>query len=38
MTLDTKIMIIGEVKEGSSQKFVADKYEVAKSTVSNIWK
>ena len=37
-TLDTKMKIIGEVKEGSSQKFVADKYGVAKSTVSDIWK
>ena len=38
VTLDTKMKIIGEVKKGSSQKFVADKYGVAKSTVSDIWK
>ena len=38
LSLDTKLKIIGELKEGNSQKFVADKYGVAKSTASYIWK
>ena len=33
-SLDTKLRVIGEIKEGSSQKFVADKYKVAKSTIN----
>ena len=33
LSLDTKLRVIGKFKEGSSQKFVADKYKVAKSTI-----
>ena len=33
-SLDTKLRVIGEIKEESSQKFVADKYKVAKSTIN----
>ena len=38
MTLETKMKIVCDSQSGSSQRFVAEKFGVAKSTVGDIWK
>jgi hypothetical protein len=38
MTLETKMKIVCDIQSGSSQRFVAEKFGVAKSTVGDIWK
>jgi len=38
LSLDTKLQIIADLQQGKSQRFTAEKFEVAKSTVCDIWK
>ena len=38
MTLETKMKIVHEIQTGSSQRVVAEKFGIAKSTVGDIWK
>lgn len=38
VTLEKKLEIIAELKKGLSQRAVAEKFTIAKSTVSDIWK
>ncbi len=38
LSLDTKLQIIAKLQQGKSQRFTAEKFEVAKSTVCDIWK
>ena len=38
MSLEKKLDIIAEVRQGKSQRAVADRFGVAKSTVGDIWK
>ena len=38
VTLETKLQIIAELKEGRSQRLVAELYNIPKSTIADIWK
>ena len=38
VTLEVKLQIIAELKEGKSQRLVAELYNIPKSTIADIWK
>ena len=38
LTLRTKLEIVRALEKGSSQRVVGEKYGVAKSTITDIWK
>ena len=38
LTLKKKLEIVQQLQQGKSQRLVADEFEVAKSTVCDIWK
>ena len=38
LTLEKKVEVVQELKNGKSQQFVATLYSIPKSTVADIWK